>query len=126
MNISFIRCTIMGQGSRLFDPSDALNGLSRCHFEDQGGREKTVAQPTESRIRCNSRAFSCNLAPLCCRHHRLKTLTRWGYTTVEPGVFLWTAPHGRQYLRDHTGTLDVTPVGRSPGEYDGCQHPPDG
>ena len=49
---------------------------------------------------------TCNLAPLCRRHHRLKTLTRWSYTTIEPGVFLWTAPYGRTYLRDHTGTLD--------------------
>ncbi len=27
----------------------------------------------------------------------------------ELGRFLWTSPHGYQYLRDHTGTLDVTP-----------------
>ncbi len=26
----------------------------------------------------------------------------------ELGRFLWTSPHGYQYLRDHTGTLDVT------------------
>jgi hypothetical protein len=51
---------------------------------------------------------SCNLAPLCRRHHRLKTHTTWTYTTLEPGSFLWSSPHGYQFLRDHTGTMDVT------------------
>ena len=51
---------------------------------------------------------SCNLAPLCRRHHRLKTHTAWSYTILEPGTFLWSSPHGYQFLRDHQGTLDVT------------------
>ena len=29
--------------------------------------------------------------------------------TVEPGVYLWRSPLGYQFLKDHTGTLDVTP-----------------
>ncbi len=52
---------------------------------------------------------SCNITPLCRRHHRLKTHTTWIYTVLEPGTFLWTSPHGYQFLRDHTGTLDVSP-----------------
>jgi hypothetical protein len=51
---------------------------------------------------------TCQLAPLCRRHHRLKTHGRWTYTTLEPGTYLWRSPHGYHYLRDHTGTLDVT------------------
>ncbi len=51
---------------------------------------------------------SCNIAPLCRRHHRLKTHSTWTYTTLEPGAFLWSSPHGYQFLRDHTGTQDVT------------------
>jgi hypothetical protein len=52
---------------------------------------------------------SCNLAPLCRRHHRLKTHGRgWSYTVLDPGTFLWSSPHGYQFLRDHTGTTDVT------------------
>jgi hypothetical protein len=51
---------------------------------------------------------SCNIAPLCRRHHRLKTHTGWGYTVLERGTYLWTSPHGYQFLRDHTGTLDVS------------------
>lgn len=50
----------------------------------------------------------CQLAPLCRTHHRLKTHGSWTYTTLEPGTYLWTSPHGYQYLRDHTGTLDVS------------------
>ncbi len=45
-----------------------------------------------------------NLAALCRRHHRLKTHTAWRYTTVEPGVFEWTSPHGHRFRRDRTGT----------------------
>ena len=48
-----------------------------------------------------------NLAPLCKRHHRLKTHTTWRYTMIEPGTYLWSAPHGGTYLRDHTGTTET-------------------
>ncbi|GAB3765381.1 hypothetical protein FB382_002124 [Nocardioides ginsengisegetis] len=50
----------------------------------------------------------CNVAPLCRRHHRLKTHGGWRYTQLEPGTFLWTSPHQHRYLVDHEGTLDVT------------------
>ena len=51
---------------------------------------------------------SCQIAPLCRRHHRLKTHGGWTYHVLEPGSYLWTSPHGYQYLRDHTGTLDIS------------------
>jgi hypothetical protein len=51
---------------------------------------------------------SCQIAPLCRRHHRLKTHGGWTYYVLEPGTYLWTSPHRYQYLRDHTGTLDVS------------------
>ena len=51
---------------------------------------------------------SDNIAALCRRHHRLKTHSPWGYTVIEPGTYLWTSPHGLQFLRDHTGTQDVS------------------
>ncbi len=50
----------------------------------------------------------CRLAPLCRRHHRLKTHSAWTYTILEPGSYLWSSPHGYHYLRDHHGTLDLT------------------
>jgi hypothetical protein len=47
---------------------------------------------------------SDNLAALCTFHHRLKTHGGWRYTMTAPGCFTWHSPHGRTYLRDHTGT----------------------
>ena len=55
-----------------------------------------------------------NIAPLCRRHHRLKTHSAWTYTMLEPGSFLWSSPHGYQFLRDHQGTLDVSRDRRPP------------
>ena len=52
---------------------------------------------------------TCNLAPLCRRHHRLKTHSPWTYTVLDPGTYLWTSPHGYQLHRDPTGTTDLTP-----------------
>ncbi len=61
---------------------------------------------------------SDNIATLCRRHHRLKTHhSGWGYTVLEPGCYLWSSPHGYQFLRDHRGTTDVT--------RDRTSHPPD-
>ena len=51
---------------------------------------------------------SDNIAPLCRKHHRLKTHGGWTYTPIERGTYLWTSPHGYTYLRDRTGTLDVS------------------
>jgi hypothetical protein len=48
------------------------------------------------------------LAPLCRRHHRLKTHGGWKYTMPEPGLYLWRSPHGHRYLVDHTGTSPHT------------------
>ena len=61
---------------------------------------------------------SCNLAALCRRHHRLKTHSGWSYTVLEPGSFLWSSPYGYQFLRNHEGTLDVTPTRRPRGPTD--------
>ena len=54
-----------------------------------------------------------NLAPLCRHHHRLKTQAGWSDTGIDPGTYLWTDPYRQQFLRDPTGTLDVTPGERS-------------
>jgi hypothetical protein len=51
---------------------------------------------------------TCQIAALCRKHHRLKTHGRWRYLILTPGSYLWTSPHGYHYLRDHTGTLDVS------------------
>ena len=64
---------------------------------------------------------SDNIAPLCRRHHRLKTHSTWTYTMLEPGSFLWSSPHGYQFLRDQHGTLDVQSRPATAPEA----HPPD-
>ena len=51
-----------------------------------------------------------NLSRMTRTTHRLKTHTRWRVVQARTGVFLWTSPHGYQYLVDHTGT---TPLGRN-------------
>jgi hypothetical protein len=56
----------------------------------------------------NGPTCSCNLAPLCRQHHRLKTHTGWIYTVIDPGTYRWTSPHGYTYLRDPHGTRDVS------------------
>ncbi len=47
---------------------------------------------------------SDNLAPLCRRHHRLKTHGRWRYRMTNLGVFEWISPHGYRFRRDRSGT----------------------
>jgi len=54
------------------------------------------------------RSCSCNLAPLCRRHHRVKTHAGWTYTPLERGSYVWRSPHGYQFLRNEQGTLDVS------------------
>ena len=51
---------------------------------------------------------SDNLAPLCRRHHRLKTHGRWRYRMTSLGVFEWTSPTATGSSR-FTGTSDRSP-----------------
>ncbi|WP_300682968.1 HNH endonuclease signature motif containing protein [Nocardioides sp.] len=54
---------------------------------------------------------STNLAPLCRHHHRLKTHSGWQYQHLEPGIYLWTSPAGRSYLRTQTGSTSLPTIG---------------
>ncbi|QZY30111.1 HNH endonuclease signature motif containing protein [Nocardioides coralli] len=65
----------------------------------------------DHRVAWGDDGASCdyNLAPLCRRHHRLKTHRGYRYTLIEPGTWLWRTPHGLQLLRDRHGSHDVTP-----------------
>jgi hypothetical protein len=49
------------------------------------------------------RTCECNLACLCRRHHRAKQVQGWRLDQPEPGVLLWTLPHGRSYRVEPTG-----------------------
>ncbi|WP_244928445.1 HNH endonuclease signature motif containing protein [Nocardioides sp. W7] len=50
----------------------------------------------------------CNIAPLCRRHHRAKTHTRWRYDKLDDTTFAWQSPNGLAFKRDHTGTTELT------------------
>lgn len=51
---------------------------------------------------------TCNLAPLCRHHHRLKTHAGWRYWMLgPPGTYLWADPHGLLYLRTRHGTRQL-------------------
>jgi len=39
----------------------------------------------------------------------VKTFGSWTYTLLEPGTYLWRSPHGYTFLKDRTGTHDLTP-----------------
>jgi len=65
---------------------------------------------------------TANLAPLCRRHHRVKThrsLTgtgperRWRYRRLPDASFVWTSPHDQQYLVDPHGTIPLPAPGRA-------------
>jgi hypothetical protein len=88
----------------------------RC-VPDQPDRPDQPDQPDQHACDCDhvdprgrgGPTCTCNLAPLCRRHHRLKTHSPWTYLVLDPGTYLWTSPHGYQLLRDPHGTQDVTP-----------------
>ncbi|MCW2796127.1 HNH endonuclease signature motif containing protein, partial [Nocardioides sp.] len=69
---------------------------------------RTDCDHIQARVR-GGPGCACNIAPLCRRHHRLKTHGGWTYTQTDPTTFVWTSPHGYRYQRDHTGTTDITP-----------------
>ncbi len=53
---------------------------------------------------------TCNLAPLCRRHHRSKTHSKWSYVILDPGHYLWTTPTGIDLIRDSRGTRRPPPM----------------
>jgi hypothetical protein len=85
-----------------YRPSNMLRHLIKI-------RDRTCSFPGCRRqaVRCDDdhttayeqggRTCECNLSPLCRRHHRAKQATGWRLDQPEPGVLIWTAPHGRSY-----------------------------
>ena len=51
---------------------------------------------------------SCNLAPLCRRHHRAKTHTAWTYDKTDTASYLWRSPHGLHLVKHRGETRLVT------------------
>ncbi|HEX7715676.1 MAG TPA: HNH endonuclease, partial [Marmoricola sp.] len=61
---------------------------------------------------------SDNLACLCRLHHRMKTHGGWTYQMLTLGTYLWHGPHGHTWLRDASGTTDLTPPEPDPPASD--------
>lgn len=59
-----------------------------------------------------------NLGPLGRRVHRAKTSRRWRVEQTDPGVFVWTSPHGFRYEVTPEGTVALgrDPARRPPAE----------
>lgn len=133
-NIPVLRETIREWAGRedvklTVQPVIDLNQTARTRayqVPDRMKRQVELTTPTCAHPWCNHPATGCdkdhvtpydsggetstdNLAPLCRRHHRLKTMTAWTYQILAPATYLWTSPHGRRYLKDNSGTTDVTP-----------------
>ena len=70
--------------------------LDLDHIEPYQPEDPTTATSTDQ------------LAPLCRRHHRVKTHGGWHYLMLTRGEYLWTSPRGYQWITDDTGTRDVS------------------
>jgi hypothetical protein len=68
---------------------------------------------------------SCNLVPLCRRHHRLKTHAGWRLERAGHRLFVWTSPLGRVYTVHHGQTDDRTDQHRDPPGSTDSHAPPD-
>src|SRR5699024_5235010 len=63
---------------------------------------------------------TCNLAPACRTHHRLKTHadnapvtsgehSKWSYVHLGNEEYYWTGPRGMEFIRTNTGTYNASP-----------------
>ncbi|GAA3645446.1 hypothetical protein GCM10022237_01130 [Nocardioides ginsengisoli] len=75
-----------------------------CRFPRCGRKAKTCDLDHAKPHRKGGPTCPCNLVPLCRRHHRAKTHSRWRYKVTKPGTYTWTSPHGFLWQVDHRGT----------------------
>ncbi|GAA4685443.1 HNH endonuclease signature motif containing protein [Nocardioides nanhaiensis] len=62
---------------------------------------------------------TCNLAPLCRRHHRFKTHGAVTYRRLGPGAYEWEFQTGMTIVRDHLGTHEPQwPKPPPPDDFD--------
>jgi hypothetical protein len=88
--------------SAQYRPPPALRHLIRT-------RQRTCGFPgcRRSAVRCDldhtvpyhlgGRTCECNMAALCRHHHQVKQADGWSLAQPEPGVLVWSLPHGRTY-----------------------------
>jgi hypothetical protein len=80
-----------------------------CNRPASGCEHDHVIPYDHGRPDAGGPSCDCNIAPVCRHHHQLKTHAGWTYSVLDTGLWLWSDPHGQQFLRDRVGTVDVTP-----------------
>ncbi|MGN6793184.1 MAG: hypothetical protein ACTHJW_12445 [Streptosporangiaceae bacterium] len=99
-----IECGVCGHEHKIpgYRPSSLLRTLVKvrhrtCAFP--GCRRPAVACDDDHTIPYDQGGptCACNLAPLCRLHHQAKQAPGWGLSQPEPGLLVWTTPHGRTY-----------------------------
>jgi hypothetical protein len=115
-----IRSTGYQPSPRLREQTVALNPtcvFPYCHRPAQH-LDLDHIQPYDT-LDPDTATTSENLAPLCRRHHRVKTHGHgWTYLRLGPAEHLWTSPHHHQWVTDSDGTRPVTPTLRSSATTD--------
>lgn len=103
MRFASLECGVCGHGRRVrgYRPSNLVRHLVKvrqrtCSFP--GCRRPAVACDDDHTIPYDQGGITCecNLAPLCRRHHQAKQASGWSLAQPEPGVLIWTTPHGRR------------------------------
>jgi hypothetical protein len=99
-----IECGVCGHEHKApgYRPGRVLRNLVKvrhrtCAFP--GCRRPAVACDDDHTIPYDQGGMTCacNLAPVCRQHHRAKQAPGWHLAQPEPGLLVWTTPHGRAY-----------------------------
>jgi hypothetical protein len=104
LTFSRIQCGVCEHEHKVrgYHPNNVLRNLVKV-------RQRTCAFPGCRRpaVRCDDDhtvpydkgglTCECNLSALCRRHHRAKQAPGWSLAQPEPGLLVWTTPHGRKY-----------------------------
>ena len=93
---------LLDQGRRCYRPTAALRRFiqardRRCRFPGCTTPARWADLDHRDPYDSGGRTDRDNLTPLCRRHHRLKTHTRWRYRRRPDGSVEWTSPHGRSW-----------------------------
>jgi hypothetical protein len=94
-----------------YRPSPSLRHLIKIRQRTcsrRGCRRPAIACDDDHTIPYDQggRTCECNCAPVCRRHHRAKHTPGWHLDQPQPGLMIWTLPHGRSYR----ATPDPYPV----------------
>jgi hypothetical protein len=70
----------------------------RCRFPSCRRRARRCHLDHTHEHQHGGPSIPCNLAAVCARHHRLKTLGIWKLWQIPDGTMVWVSPLGRSYV----------------------------